>query len=73
MGRREMNLREVRKSQGLTQAQLAEKLGITREAVSKRERSGNMRVNTLMHHMLGLGGRLAIFVRKPDGTRIELL
>ena len=42
------NIKYLRKLRGLTQKQLAEKMGVTQSAVSQFESSGNLQLSTLM-------------------------
>ena len=56
-------IRRAREEAGLTQAELAEKLGVTYQAVQKWERSGtNPTVATLERILLALGKRLELEV-----------
>ncbi|HZZ44327.1 MAG TPA: XRE family transcriptional regulator [Tepidisphaeraceae bacterium] len=63
----EMLLTELRKLEGITQVQLAEKLGIKQPAVSQLEQQDDMQVSTLQRIVAALGGVLEITVRLPGG------
>ena len=63
----EMLLAELRKLEGVTQVELAEKLGIKQPAVSQLEQSDDMQVSTLQRIVKALGGVLEITVRLPGG------
>lgn len=72
-------LAELRKSRGVTQAEMAERLGVTQPNVSKIEAavvaeagSGKsaalaaMQLSTLAHYVEALGGRLEVRALFPD-------
>ena len=59
-------LAEVRKQQGLTQMQMAERLGISQTDVSKLERRVDMRVSSLAAYARALGGTLVLSITRPD-------
>ena len=63
----EMLLAELRKLEGVTQVELAEKLGIKQPAVSQLEQQDDMQVSTLQRIVKALGGVLEITVRLPSG------
>jgi transcriptional regulator with XRE-family HTH domain len=65
-------LSELREAQDLTQAQLAEKLGIDQGAVSKIERRTDMYLSTLRNVIQAMGGQLELTARFPTG-RIQVL
>jgi DNA-binding XRE family transcriptional regulator len=59
----EMLLTELRKLEGVTQAELARKLGVKQPAVSQLEQQEDMQVSTLQRVVEALGGELEITVR----------
>jgi DNA-binding XRE family transcriptional regulator len=59
-------LREVRELHGLSQTELASKLGIQQAAVSRVERRSDLRLDTLSAIIQALGGTLDIRARFPD-------
>jgi plasmid maintenance system antidote protein VapI len=63
----EMLLAEIRKLEGVTQVELAERLGIKQPAVSQLEQQEDMQISTLQRIVKSLGGTLEITVRLPDG------
>lgn len=63
-------LQELRAKCGLTQAELAERVEMTRAQISRLERS-SPRVETLRRYVEGLGAELHIVVRL-DGHHYEL-
>lgn len=64
----EMELRELRKSRGLTQAQVAEALDVEQPAVAKLENRKDMRIGTLQELIEAMGGKLELIARFPDAT-----
>ena len=67
----EFRLGELRKHRGVTQAQLAELLGVAQPNVSRLERATDPHLSTLVDFIEALGGRLelaAVF----DDERIEI-
>ena len=63
----EMLLAELRKLGGITQVELAEKLGIRQPAVSQLEQQDDMQISTLQRIVKALGGDLEITVRLQGG------
>lgn len=61
-------LREVRDARGVTQAQLAEILGVGQAAVSKVENRSDVTLSSLRRFVRALGGRLSIVAEFPDGS-----
>ena len=67
-----MTLAELRKAQQLTQKDLAEKLHINQENISRIEKRSDMMLSTLRHHVEAMGGELSITVQFPDHTPIRI-
>lgn len=63
----ELLLGEVRKMAGLTQEQLAAKLGIKQPTLSRLESQDDMQVSTLRRLVHALGGELEIIAHLPGG------
>lgn len=63
----EMLLAELRRQAGLTQAELAERLGIQQPSLSKLEGQDDMQVSTLRRIVAALGGELEIVADLPCG------
>lgn len=61
----ELMLAELRRMAGMTQAQLAEALGVSQASVSKLERRKDMQISTLQRIVEALGGELEITVKFP--------
>ncbi|MBI2421499.1 MAG: XRE family transcriptional regulator [Candidatus Hydrogenedentes bacterium] len=67
-----MTLAELRKAQQLTQKELAEKLQVNQENISRLEKRSDMMLSTLRHHVEAMGGELSITVQFPDHTPIRI-
>ena len=65
-------LRSLRKKQKLTQADIAQLLGIKQENVSRLERRNNLHLSTLKDYIHALGGKLHLVVEFPNQQPIEL-
>ena len=63
----EVLLSEMRKSAGVTQEELASRLGIKQPTLSRLESQDDMQISTLKRVIESLGGRLEIIARLPDG------
>ena len=71
-----ISLESIRRGAALTQAALAEKLGVGQDAVSRIERQPDMLVSTLRRYVESAGGELELVVRFPGKrapVRIEPL
>ena len=64
--REEMNLAEVRQALALTQATLAETLGVGQAEISKIENRADLFVSTLRKYVSAMGGDLEIRAVFPD-------
>lgn len=64
-GEQQQTLAQARRRAGLTQAQVAERMGISQSDVSKLERRGDLRLSTLRAYARALGGRLRIALQLP--------
>jgi hypothetical protein len=56
-------LRALREAAGMTQGELAERLGRRQPALSRLERQGDARVSTLREYVAALGGELEFIAR----------
>jgi transcriptional regulator with XRE-family HTH domain len=63
----EMLLTEIRQLVGLTQEEVAKKLGIKQPTLSKLESQDDMYISTLRRLVEALGGKLEIVVHLPAG------
>lgn len=64
-------LSELRRRVGLTQAEVAARMGISQSDVSKVERRTDLKVSTLRQYLAALGCPLHL-VSRVDGTQIDL-
>jgi DNA-binding XRE family transcriptional regulator len=60
-------LSQLRKARKLTQAHLAEKLGVDQAAVSRVESRGDLYLSTLREYVEAMGGQLEIRADFPNG------
>jgi DNA-binding XRE family transcriptional regulator len=63
----EMLLAQLRRLEGVTQVELADKLGVKQPAISQLEQADDMQISTLQRIVKALGGVLEITVRLPGG------
>jgi DNA-binding XRE family transcriptional regulator len=64
--RRRMTLAEMRKGQKITQAALAEKLGIGQMQISRLEKRKDPRLSTIQRTVAAMGGKLTMVVTLPN-------
>jgi len=64
---RRLTLAELRLRAGLTQVEVAERIGISQSDLSKLERRQDLRVSSLMSLVHVLGGKLRMRASMPDG------
>ena len=66
--RAEYAIMQIRKDLELSQAQLADRLGVSQVAVHKVEHSGkDLKLSTLKRYIEGLGGKVSLQVHMPTG------
>ena len=65
----EVRLKDLRRSMGLTQAQLAHRMNMSQSDLSKLERRSDVRISTLRSYIEALGGRIAVVAELPAGVR----
>ena len=66
-------LAALRRSHGLTQVELAERMGISQSDLSKLERRRDIRLSTLRAYAAALGGGIRIlFLKRANGAPLEL-
>jgi len=62
----EMTLRDLRQARKLTQARMAEMLGMEQENVSRLERRTDLLLSTLKSYVSAMGGSLKLVAEFPD-------
>lgn len=68
----ERALQRLRRAQGMTQAAMAEALGIGQDGVSRLEQRSDIRLSTLRGYVEALGGRLSIVAEFPGQAPVVL-
>ncbi|OBF98894.1 helix-turn-helix domain-containing protein [Mycolicibacter sinensis] len=63
-----IELGRIRREAGVTQAEMAARLGITQGSVSQLERRGDMLLSTLSEYLAALGAEARITVSIGDQT-----
>jgi transcriptional regulator with XRE-family HTH domain len=63
-----IRLRELRTARGLSQTELAKRLGVTQKRVSAIERAEDLNISTLERYVDALGGRLQADAEFDDET-----
>lgn len=58
----ELQLAELRKKAGLSQSELASRLGVSQSAISQIESQQNLKLDTLASYVEALGGRLKLSI-----------
>lgn len=67
-----LSLVELRKAQKLTQKELARRLNINQENVSRIEKRSDMLLSTLRNHVRAMGGELRVTVQFPNHAPVTL-
>jgi predicted transcriptional regulator len=67
-----MDLQSFRKALKLTQKNLAKKLSIGQEGVSRLEQHSDLMLSTLRNHIEAMGGKLRITAEFPYHTPVNL-
>ena len=65
-------LKDLRKARELTQARLAEALGIRQATVAQLEKRSDLMISTLRSYVEAMGGRLRLTVEFPDKATVSL-
>lgn len=65
-------LPELRRRAGLTQGQLAERLGVTQSWISQVENETDVRLSTVSAYVAALGGQLQLCASLPGGVKVDL-
>ena len=67
-----LTLQQLRKAKALTQAQLAETLGIRQATIAKMEKRSDLMISTLRSYVEAMGGRLNLIVEFPGRLPVHL-
>lgn len=67
-----LTLKALRKARELTQAQIAENLGIRQATVAKYERQSDLLLSTLRRYVAAMGGDLKLTVEFPGKPPVVL-
>jgi transcriptional regulator with XRE-family HTH domain len=70
---RRMTLGEVRKKRQITQASVAEALGVGQMQISRLERRKDPRLSTMQRTIEAMGGRLTLIATFPDQAPVVLV
>ena len=65
-------LKDLRKARDLTQARLAEALGIRQATIAQLEKRSDLMISTLRSYVEAMGGRLRLTVEFPDRAPVSL-
>lgn len=65
-------LAEIRRQSGLTQVELAQRLGITQPSLSQLESQDDMQISTLRRIVEALDGELELTAKLPGGKRVSI-
>lgn len=68
----EMTLQALRKALALTQEEMAERLMVNQENISRLEKRSDMKISTLQGYIEALGGKLNLTVDFPGHAPIRL-
>jgi DNA-directed RNA polymerase specialized sigma subunit len=68
----EMTLRNLRQARKLTQVEIAKKLGITQDGVSRLEKRSDLLLSTLRKTVEAMGGHLSLVAEFPDRKPVVL-
>ena len=68
----EMSLQDLRKALTLTQARIAETLGIGQDSVSRLEKRSDLLLSTLRGYIEAMGGSLSLIAEFPNREPVSL-
>lgn len=64
---------DLRRSRGLTQQQMASRLGVSQGRVSEIEHGDDLQFSTIQRYVEALGGHIDIKAVFPDGEPVDLV
>lgn len=68
----QMRLAELRADLGLSQADMAKRIGVKQPRVSKMERKGGIPLSAMRTYVEALGGSLEVVASFPNGRRVRI-
>jgi DNA-binding transcriptional regulator YiaG len=68
----EMVLKDLRKALDLTQIDIAKRLGVGQDTVSRYEQRTDMLLSTLQGYLQAMGGRMTIIAEFPDRQPVKI-
>lgn len=68
----ERTLRDLRRVRALTQLDLARRLGIKQDGISRIEQRSDLLLSTLRRYVAAMGGELELVARFPDRAPVAL-
>ena len=68
----ELSLQELRKAMRLTQAELAKRLGVRQDTISRAEQRADMLLSTLQSYVEAMGGHLALVAELPNRPPVRI-
>jgi DNA-binding XRE family transcriptional regulator len=68
----ELSLQELRKAMRLTQVELADRLGVRQDTISRLEKRADMLLSTLQSYVEAIGGRLAVVAELPNHPPVRI-
>ena len=68
----EMSLRDLRKALDRTQADIADRLGVGQDTVSRYEQRTDMLLSTLQNYVQAMGGKLTILAEFPNRRPVKI-
>jgi len=68
----ELSLQELRKAMRLTQVELADRLGVRQDTISRLEQRADMLLSTLQSYVEAMGGRLSVVAELPNRPPVRI-
>ena len=68
----ELSLRELRRALDRTQVEVAKRMGVGQDAISRYEQRADLMVSTLVRYVHAMGGTLSIVAEFPDRAPVRV-
>jgi transcriptional regulator with XRE-family HTH domain len=68
----ELSLRDLRKALDRTQVEVAKKMGVGQDTISRYEQQADMMLSTLERYVSAMGGRLRLVAEFPDRKPVRM-